>query len=92
MEKINFEIESHFDEAMKCSADMNAEIIKMKNILNDLEDCVNTMTWSGAKAVEFKNTVNKAKEELDDIYTKHIINIPSKIEESVGQYKKYEQQ
>lgn len=92
MEILNFEIESHFDEAMKCASDMNAEIIKMKNILNDLENCVNSMTWGGTKAVEFKDTVNKAKEELDDIYTKHIINIPSKIEESVGKYKKYEQQ
>lgn len=92
MEALNFEIESHFEEAKKCASDMNVEIIKMKNILNDLEDCVNSMLWSGTKAEEFKMIVKNAKEELDDIYTKHIINIPLKIEESVGQYKKYEQQ
>lgn len=90
METLNFEIDVQFDEAMKCASEMNSEIIKMKNILNDLEYRISAMTWSGSRAAEFKDVVKKAKEELDIVYSNYIVHIPTKIEESLGQYKKYE--
>ena len=63
----------------------------MKNILNDLEACVSSMTWSGANASHFKDSVKKAKEDLDIIYNEYIVKIPSAIEDSVAKYKKYEE-
>ena len=79
-------------QAAKNNADelMN-NLQKMMAILTELEAKTESMRWSGSNATSFKDSIKKAKEELDNLYKNKISHIPEQIESSVRRYQMYEQ-
>lgn len=80
-----------FNEGIKCAREIESIFRDMVVSLDTLEDTINNMTWSGAKAEEFKKTVTTAKDELDTVYKTYISQIPQAVENSIKNYQAVEQ-
>ena len=91
MGNANFDIDVQFQAAKDKANAMGQEITNMKNILNALDDQLNSMTWSGNQAADFKKRISDAKDELDSVYTNYVQKIPEQVEASVKKYQNEEQ-
>ena len=91
MGNANFDIDVKFQDAKDKANAMAQEITNMKSILNTLDDQLNSMTWSGNQATDFKKRISDAKEELDSVYTNYVQKIPEQVEASVKKYQNEEQ-
>lgn len=83
-------ININYESAKKSASELSDTLQNMIKLLDELEEKVNRMKWSGSSADRFKKSITNAKDELDNIYKNQILPIPSKIEDSVKKYQMYE--
>ena len=79
-----------YQSARRCADELLVIIQSMTNIINELEEKVNGMQWSGTSANNFKTSVTQTKESLDDVYNNYIKTIPEKIDDSIRNYQMHE--
>lgn len=91
MNKENYIIGSNYQNAINYANELAVLITKMMNILNELEEKVSGMKWTGTSATDFKDRMTKNKQALDDIYNNHIKKLPENIEISIENYEKVDE-
>lgn len=90
MENYETKIES-YSEAKRCATELSLIIESMTNLLNDLDEKVTNMRWSGNNASKFKNSISNIKQELDGVYKNYVTKIPESIDLAILNYQKNEE-
>ncbi len=88
----NVNVSVSYTEAKNCSSRMMDKVKLMQNILNELEEEVNKMSWAGVSADNFKRRIREIKPKLDDVYDNYISKLPEKIDASVLNYQKADEE
>lgn len=83
-------IDIKFESAKKNASDLADILQQMINILDSLDEKVNSMRWSGSSANRFKTSIKNVKDELDITYKNQVLPIPTKINNSVKKYQMHE--
>ncbi len=91
MGNTSYNIDVKFQSAIEKAGLMAQEVTNMISILNAMETQIDSMTWSGNQAADFKKRISDAKAELDDVYKNYVSKIPEQIENSITKYKTEEQ-
>ena len=60
----------------------------MQNVLNELKEEVNRMSWAGVSVNNIKKRIREIKPKLDDVYDNYISKLLEKIDALVLNYQK----